>query len=93
MHNHIIHVYVLTALVIGRKVTDIIAILYLDTEVAAKTPNSDRQEDKSDDRLCCMCDQEVNVRLSPCGHTVMCSDCAHIARRCPTCRVSHYDIL
>ena len=30
------------------------------------------------------------MRLSPCGHSVMCSDCAHIAKRCPTCRVSHY---
>ena len=28
------------------------------------------------------------MSLSPCGHTVMCSDCAHIAKRCPTCRVS-----
>ena len=61
------------------------------TEDAAKSPTDIVQvatDDSSNDRLCCMCDQEVNVRLSPCGHTVMCSDCAHIAKRCPTCRVS-----
>jgi E3 ubiquitin-protein ligase mind-bomb len=55
------------------------------TESMAPVSPASRQD--SDDHLCCMCDQEVNVRLSPCGHTVMCSDCAHIAKRCPTCRV------
>lgn len=42
----------------------------------------------SDDRLCCMCDNEVNVTLHPCGHSVMCSECARDPKRCPTCRVS-----
>lgn len=42
----------------------------------------------SDDRLCCMCDNEVNVTLHPCGHTVLCSVCAQDPKRCPTCRVS-----
>lgn len=42
----------------------------------------------SDDRLCCMCDNEVNVALHPCGHAVLCSECARDPKRCPTCRVS-----
>ena len=42
----------------------------------------------SDDRLCCLCDRVVNVRLSPCGHSTMCSECAGTAKRCPECRVS-----
>ena len=46
------------------------------------------EEDNSEDQLCCLCDCVVNVRLSPCGHSTMCSECAGTAKRCPQCRVS-----
>ena len=44
----------------------------------------------ADDNLCCLCEKEISVRLSPCGHAIMCSDCASQAKRCPQCRVSSY---
>jgi hypothetical protein len=52
------------------------------SESSTATPAS-RQD--SDDRLCCLCDLEINAVLSPCGHSVMCMDCANIAKRCPVC--------
>ena len=39
--------------------------------------------------LCFMCDNEVDVKFSPCGHTAMCRECAQGAKRCPVCKVSH----
>ena len=42
-------------------------------------------------RVCCVClSQNVNSQLKPCGHMVMCHDCAqqikHENQRCPFCR-------
>ena len=42
----------------------------------------------SDDQLCCLCGKEMNVELDPCGHSVLCSNCAREAKRCPICNVS-----
>ena len=39
------------------------------------------------DGLCCLCDKEINAKLNPCGHSVMCKDCTGEAKRCPTCHV------
>lgn len=38
---------------------------------------------------CFLCDNPANVKFEPCGHCLMCSQCAEKAKRCPTCRVSH----
>ncbi|KAH3722811.1 hypothetical protein Pelo_18483 [Pelomyxa schiedti] len=37
--------------------------------------------------VCMECDERVpNVRLHPCGHIVLCSQCASTMRKCPQCR-------
>ena len=41
-----------------------------------------------EDNSCCLCDNVINVQLSPCGHSVMCSHHAGMAKRCPECNVS-----
>ena len=38
--------------------------------------------------LCSLCDNVVDVKFSPCGHAVMCNQCAPKAKRCPVCKVS-----
>ncbi|XP_043944902.1 baculoviral IAP repeat-containing protein 7 [Protopterus annectens] len=40
-----------------------------------------------EERLCKVCmDKEVSIVYIPCGHLVVCSDCAPSLRRCPICR-------
>ena len=56
------------------------------THAATEAKEDAAQED---DNLCCLCEKEISVRLSPCGHAIMCSDCASEAKRCPKCRVSN----
>jgi hypothetical protein len=46
-------------------------------------------KEASGENVCCLCDEEINVKLQPCGHAVMCFKCSHIAKRCPICTVSH----
>ena len=38
---------------------------------------------------CFLCDSPADVVFQPCGHSVMCSQCAARAKKCPTCRVSY----
>ncbi len=38
---------------------------------------------------CFLCEAPVDVKFEPCGHAVMCSECAQRARKCPTCKVSN----
>ena len=40
-----------------------------------------------DGDICCICERRIDVKLVPCGHSVMCSECVHGAKRCPTCTV------
>ncbi|KAH3758623.1 hypothetical protein Pelo_9534 [Pelomyxa schiedti] len=41
----------------------------------------------SNEILCIVCDERPrNVRLHPCGHGVLCSECAAFLRKCPFCR-------
>ena len=40
-----------------------------------------------DDEACLLCDEPVDVRIEPCGHTVLCRSHANTAKRCPQCRV------
>ncbi|CAI8023106.1 E3 ubiquitin-protein ligase mib1 [Geodia barretti] len=44
-------------------------------------------KEASGENVCCLCDEEINVKLQPCGHAVMCFKCSHIAKRCPICTV------
>ena len=40
-----------------------------------------------DDNVCKICyENEITICLAPCGHTLMCSECAAIETRCPICR-------
>ncbi|XP_053564555.1 baculoviral IAP repeat-containing protein 2 [Bombina bombina] len=40
-----------------------------------------------EERTCKVCmDQEVSIVFIPCGHLVVCKDCAHSLRKCPICR-------
>ena len=39
------------------------------------------------DDTCLLCDEPVDVRIEPCGHTVLCHSHANTAKRCPQCRV------
>ena len=41
----------------------------------------------NDDDTCLLCDRPVDVRIEPCGHTVLCRSHANTAKRCPQCRV------
>lgn len=36
---------------------------------------------------CFLCQKGADTKLLPCGHVIMCSDCAGRAKRCPDCRV------
>ena len=40
-----------------------------------------------DDNTCLLCDEPIDVRIEPCGHTVLCRSHANTAKRCPQCRV------
>lgn len=37
--------------------------------------------------LCFLCEAPVDVKFEPCGHALMCHDCAKRAKKCPTCKV------
>ncbi|KAL8179644.1 UNVERIFIED_CONTAM: hypothetical protein K2H54_070292, partial [Gekko kuhli] len=40
-----------------------------------------------EERTCKVCmDKEVSIVLIPCGHLVVCAECAPNLRRCPICR-------
>ena len=40
-----------------------------------------------DDEACLLCDRPIDVRIEPCGHSVLCRSHANTAKRCPQCRV------
>ena len=37
---------------------------------------------------CILCEKEVTLKLLPCQHEVLCTDCAQRAKKCPECKVS-----
>ena len=55
------------------------------TPLPQTTPPS--QQPPDDDDTCLLCDRPVDVRIEPCGHTVLCRSHANTAKRCPRCRV------
>ena len=46
------------------------------------------QSQTSQQHECILCDAIVDICLKPCGHSVLCRECASRAKKCPTCRVS-----
>ena len=37
---------------------------------------------------CFLCEGPCDITFQPCGHTVMCAECAEPVKKCPTCKVS-----
>lgn len=37
--------------------------------------------------VCFLCESPVDVKFEPCGHALMCHNCANRAKKCPTCKV------
>ncbi|XP_064403437.1 uncharacterized protein LOC135348948 [Halichondria panicea] len=35
---------------------------------------------------CFLCEAPVDVKFKPCGHVVMCAECAQRAKKCPICK-------
>ena len=58
------------------------------TATKARATVDPASKEASGENVCCLCDEEINVKLQPCGHAVMCFKCSHIAKRCPICTVS-----
>ncbi|KAH3731831.1 TFIIH basal transcription factor complex helicase repD subunit [Pelomyxa schiedti] len=57
-------------------------------KTATETPIRAVMDDGSNQGgMCIECDERPrNICLHPCGHTVLCSDCATFVRKCPYCR-------
>ena len=55
------------------------------TPIPQTTPPS--QQPPDDEEACLLCDRPIDVRIEPCGHTVLCRSHANTAKRCPQCRV------
>ena len=36
---------------------------------------------------CVLCENPADVKFEPCGHIIMCKECADRAKRCPICKV------
>lgn len=36
--------------------------------------------------VCFLCEMPVDVKFEPCGHALMCNQCAERAKKCPTCK-------
>ena len=37
-------------------------------------------------QVCFLCEAPVDVKFEPCGHALMCHNCADRAKKCPTCK-------
>ncbi|CAI8025486.1 E3 ubiquitin-protein ligase mib1 [Geodia barretti] len=43
-------------------------------------------EQMSDKKVCFLCEASVDVKFEPCGHALMCRNCADRAKKCPLCK-------
>jgi E3 ubiquitin-protein ligase mind-bomb len=61
-----------------------------DGEVAPvpdRTPSSKLDTIQTDGHdICFLCEAPVDVKFEPCGHALMCHNCADRAKKCPTCK-------
>ncbi|CAO2636186.1 Baculoviral IAP repeat-containing protein 3 [Lemmus lemmus] len=59
----------------------------LPTDDIAALPMEEQLRKLQEERTCKVCmDREVSIVFIPCGHLVVCKDCAPSLRKCPICR-------
>lgn len=62
-------------------------IKYIPTEDVSDLPLEEQLRRLQEERTCKVCmDKEVSIVFIPCGHLVVCKDCAPALRKCPICR-------
>ncbi|XP_004484181.3 baculoviral IAP repeat-containing protein 3 [Dasypus novemcinctus] len=62
-------------------------IKYIPTEDVSDLPMEEQLRKLQEERTCKVCmDKEVSIVFIPCGHLVVCKDCAPSLRKCPICR-------
>ncbi|XP_032275871.1 LOW QUALITY PROTEIN: baculoviral IAP repeat-containing protein 3-like [Phoca vitulina] len=62
-------------------------IKYIPSENVSDLPVEEQLRRLQEERTCKVCmDKEVSIVFIPCGHLVVCRDCAPSLRRCPICR-------
>nr|KAF6324112.1 baculoviral IAP repeat containing 3 [Myotis myotis] len=62
-------------------------IKYVPTENVSDLPIEEQLRRLQEERTCKVCmDKEVSIVFIPCGHLVVCKDCAPSLRKCPICR-------
>lgn len=55
--------------------------------LSADLPMEEQLRRLQEERTCKVCmDKEVNIVFIPCGHLVVCKECAPSLRKCPICR-------
>ncbi|XP_055971072.1 baculoviral IAP repeat-containing protein 3-like isoform X1 [Sorex fumeus] len=60
---------------------------YIPTEGVSDLPMEEQLRRLQEERTCKVCmDKEVSIVFIPCGHLVVCKDCAPALRKCPICR-------
>ena len=62
-------------------------------EVSVSGGDSNKTKESEVDSVtgpsCLLCEGPCDITFQPCGHTVMCAECAQPVKRCPTCKVSY----
>uniref|UniRef100_A0A8D0SKV5 RING-type E3 ubiquitin transferase n=1 Tax=Sus scrofa TaxID=9823 RepID=A0A8D0SKV5_PIG len=62
-------------------------IKYIPTENVSDLSMEEQLRRLQEERTCKVCmDKEVSIVFIPCGHLVVCKDCAPSLRKCPICR-------
>uniref|UniRef100_A0A8C4W0M0 RING-type E3 ubiquitin transferase n=1 Tax=Gopherus evgoodei TaxID=1825980 RepID=A0A8C4W0M0_9SAUR len=64
-------------------------ICAVDVSLSAEPPLSTEEQLRQlqEERMCKVCmDKDVSIVFIPCGHLVVCAECAPSLRRCPICR-------
>ncbi|XP_006887371.1 PREDICTED: baculoviral IAP repeat-containing protein 3 [Elephantulus edwardii] len=62
-------------------------IKYIPTEDVSDLPVEEQLRRLQEERTCKVCmDKEVSIVFIPCGHLVVCKECAPSLRKCPICR-------
>ncbi|MEE6472887.1 hypothetical protein FKM82_009766 [Ascaphus truei] len=63
------------------------SLKFISSEDYSDLPMEEQLRRLQEERTCKVCmDQEVSIVFIPCGHLVVCKDCAPSLRKCPICR-------
>ncbi|KAM8821248.1 baculoviral IAP repeat-containing protein 2 [Eudromia elegans] len=63
------------------------SVKYVPTEDVSGLPMEEQLRRLQEERTCKVCmDKEVSIVFIPCGHLVVCKECAPSLRKCPICR-------